>query len=85
MKYLAAALALAGVAASAAPPPNPDLQIPDLRQALRQYDRDGDALPRRLSPAERAELRRQLMEYQRPAPVQQQARPVPQPQPQRRR
>ena len=83
MKYLAAALALAGVAASAAPPPNPALQIPDLRQALRQYDRDGDALPRQLSPVERAELRRQLTEYPRPAPVQQQPRP--QPQPQRRR
>jgi hypothetical protein len=80
MKYLAAALALAGAAASAAPPLNPALPPADLRQALRQYDRDGGASPRQLSPVERAELRRQLSEYQRPAPVRRQA-----PQPQGRR
>jgi len=82
MKYLAAAVpALAWLAVQAAPmtpswPPAPP--PPDLRQAVQQYHPGSVAVPRQLSPAERAELRRQLTDYGRPAPA-------PHPAPQSRR
>ena len=63
MKYLAAALAFASAAAVAAPgSPAPA----DLRRTLQQYHPTRSPAPRELSPGERAELRRQLMEYTRP-------------------
>ena len=75
MKYLtAAALAVLCAGSLAAPPPlqparqsPPPAQQPDLRQLLQQYHDATGAVPRRLSDAERAELRRQLMEYSQPA------------------
>ena len=64
MKSLAAVLALASLSAAAAPPEQ--RPAPDLRQSLRQYDRPGTAAPRQLTPVERAELRRQLTEFEPP-------------------
>ena len=82
MKYLAAVFGLVWAAASAAPPipvvpmPVVPLAVPmpmplpvpgsDLRRALQQYDPDGTASPRQLSPAEREQLRKQLSEYGTP-------------------
>ena len=70
MKYLACAvLACAGAAGAApAPEPRPEPQ-PPLRQALQQYQPGATAPtppPRELTPLERAELRRQLVEYGQP-------------------
>lgn len=49
-----------------APPP------PDLRQALQQFRPEANPVPtpapRQLTPAERAQLRRQLSEFAQPAP-----------------
>lgn len=60
MKYLAAALAFASAAAVAAP----GMPAPaDLRRTLQQYHPTRSPAPRELSPGERAELRRQLIEY----------------------
>ena len=69
MKYLAGAfLGLACLAAQAVPPPNPD-HPSELRKALGQYHPASSvAPPRQLTPAERAELRRQLSETPKPAP-----------------
>jgi hypothetical protein len=82
MKYLAAVvLALPWMAIQAAPPPPvwaPAPPPPDLRQAVQQYHPGGAAAPRQLTPAERAELRKQLTDYARPAPT-----PHPAPQPRR--
>ena len=79
MNLLPAVLALAGFGAWAAPPqqfampqqfpmpqPQPRPQQ-DLRQSLHQFRQDGSPAPRQLSPGERAELRRQLIEYRPPA------------------
>jgi hypothetical protein len=69
MKPLAAAVfVLAGMAAAeAAPPPAPP-PAPGLRQTLLDLPRQArDAPPRQLSADERAELRRQLIQYGRPA------------------
>lgn len=63
MKSLAAVLALASLAAAAAPPEQRPVQ--DLRQSLRQYTA-GTAAPRQLTPVERAELRRQITEIEPP-------------------
>jgi hypothetical protein len=64
MKYLAAALAFASAAAAAAPGSQPA----DLRRVLQQYHPTRGPAPRELSPVERAELRRQLIEFkQRPS------------------
>ena len=60
MKYLAAALAFASAAAAAAPGSQPPA---DLRRTLQQYHPTRSPAPRELSPVERAELRRQLIEY----------------------
>jgi hypothetical protein len=78
MKYFAAAaLALWGAGALAAPPQPtqpPAPPPPDLRQMLQQYQVTSSAAPRplpearQLTEAERAELRRQLSEYAQPAP-----------------
>jgi hypothetical protein len=65
MKYLAAALALASVAAAAAPPSQ--RQPVDLRRTLEQYHPESSTpQPRQLTAVERAELRRQLSEYKQP-------------------
>jgi hypothetical protein len=72
MLFAAALLALAGVAV-AAPAPAPPASAPDpgLRRTLEDFLRqEPQAPPRQLSPDERAELRRQLMEYGRPHPRQ---------------
>jgi hypothetical protein len=70
MKYLVAVL-LCWTGAQAAPPPreNPPPSRPpmDLREALEQYHPGSGGAPRRLSPPERAELRRQLSEFGQPA------------------
>lgn len=69
MKYLVAAL-LSWTGAQAAPPPHdppPERPAIDLRQALEQYHPGSGGAPRRLSPQERAELRRQLSEFGQPA------------------
>ena len=63
MKYLAAALAFASAAALAAPGSQPPA---DLRRTLQQYHPTRSPAPRELSPGERAELRRQLIEYRQP-------------------
>jgi hypothetical protein len=81
MKYAPLALVLVAVAGETAPPAVPvAVPIPisrsqpqphryhDLRQSLQQYHQAGAPAPRQLSAAERAELRRQLMEYDRPLP-----------------
>ena len=73
MNLLPAVLALASLGAWAAPPqlggtqpqPQPRPQ-PDLRQTLHQFGQGGAPAPRQLSPGERAELRRQLIEYRSP-------------------
>lgn len=58
--FLPALLALAGLAASAAPPP---LEKADLRRVLSQVQHTPAATAqRKLSPEQRAELRRQLKE-----------------------
>lgn len=63
MKYITAALLLAPVAIGAAQPVQ---RAPaNLRQVLEQYRRKVAPPPRELSPAERAELRRQLAESAR--------------------
>ena len=73
MKYLTAAALAVLCAGSFAAPPQPARQSPppapplDLRQLLQQYHGASDAVPRQLSEAERAELRRQLMEYSQPS------------------
>jgi hypothetical protein len=65
MKYLVAAAAL--YAAAAAAVPNAPRHVPDLRQTLQQYHPGSTApAPRQLSPVERAELRRQLVDQARP-------------------
>ena len=64
MKSLAAVLALASLSAAAAPPEQ--RPVHDLRQSLRQYHTAGTAAPRQLTPVERAELRRQLTEFEPP-------------------
>ena len=64
MKYLAAALALASVAASATPPE--PRQPVDLRRTLQQYPADNPPQTRQLTAVERAELRRQLSEHKQP-------------------
>jgi hypothetical protein len=61
MKCLAAVFAIASLSAGAAPPEQRPVQ--DLRQSLRQYHTAGTAAPRQLTPVERAELRRQLIEF----------------------
>jgi hypothetical protein len=76
MKYFAvvvSALAWASVQAAQEPPPRPPAppEPPDLRQVLQQYHPGTVAAPRQLSPAERAELRRQLTDYAQPARKQQ--------------
>lgn len=65
MKYLAAALALVCAGALADPRRPPPPPTPALRQVVQQYDavRKAPPPPRQLSPAERAELRRQVIEY----------------------
>ena len=64
MKSSVAVLALACAAAGAAPKPPPQRPAPGLRQVVEQYDAvRKTAPPRQLSPAERAELRRQVIEY----------------------
>ena len=77
MKYLVAVL-LSWTGAQAAPPPHdppPSRPAIDLRQALEHYHPGSGDAPRRLSPPERAELRRQLSEFgQRANPVE---RPAP--------
>ena len=64
MTSLAAVLAFASLSAAAAPPEQ--RPVPDLRQSLRQYHTLGTAAPRQLTPVERAELRRQLTEFEPP-------------------
>jgi len=79
MKYLAAVPALAWMAVQAASPSPawpPAPPPPDLRQAVEQYHPGNAIAPRQLTALERAELRRQLNEYARPAPI---PRPPPQP------
>lgn len=68
MKYLACAILACTGAAGAAPAPatQPEPQPqPPLRQALQQYQPGTTAAPapRELTPLERAQLRRQLVEY----------------------
>ena len=64
MKYLAAALALVGAGALADPRRPPPQPVPALRQVVQQYDAVRKmAPPRQLNAAERAELRRQVIEY----------------------
>lgn len=64
MKSLAAALALVCAGALADPRKPPPPSAPPLRQVVQQYDAVRKAPPpRQLSPAERAELRRQVLEY----------------------
>ncbi len=64
MKYLAAALALATVAAMAAQPT--ERASVDLRRTLQQYPAESTPQPRQLTAVERAELRRQLSESRQP-------------------
>jgi hypothetical protein len=63
MKTLAVVFALVGATANAAPPPPPPAPPPDLRRSLQQYHEVSGTTARRLTPAERAELRRQLSEF----------------------
>ena len=64
MKYLAVVLALACAGASADPRKPVPQPAPGLRQIVQQYDAvRKTAPPRQLSAAERAELRRQVIEY----------------------
>jgi hypothetical protein len=66
MKSLAAALAAVSLASFASLPP---LRPPaELRQTLQRYHRGSGAAPRQLTPVERAELRRQVMESAAPPP-----------------
>jgi len=65
MKVLVALLA--GLAIASAAHAQQPQRVSDLRQALRQYHSAGAPRPRELSPAERAELRRQLSEFRQPA------------------
>lgn len=65
MKYLVALL----VAGFAGPPACAQAATgaSELRKALQQYHPAGPIRPRELTPAERAELRRQLSEFRQPA------------------
>jgi hypothetical protein len=75
MRFVAVVFAFACLAASAAPQP-PAQPAADLRRAVRQYDAGSEAAPRRLTAAERAELRRQLTEQAPPArPLKQRKEP----------
>jgi hypothetical protein len=76
MKSLAAVLAFSCLGAWAASDPPPRAPVPDLRQVVEQYDAGSGAAPRRLTAAERAELRRQLSEQARPARTARPARPA---------
>jgi hypothetical protein len=71
MKYLAAPVVLACACAAGAAPAEPQPQqvpVRDLRQVLQQYQGTTPTPPppRQLTAAERAELRRQLVEYGAP-------------------
>ena len=74
MKYLAAVFVLAGATANAAPPQPPVAPQPDLRRTLQQYHDVSATAPRQLTAAERAELRRQLIEFRQVAPPPQKRR-----------
>jgi hypothetical protein len=65
MKYLACAILACVGAAGAAPASQPPQPQPPLRQALQQYQPGTTTrpAPRELTEQERAELRRQLVEY----------------------
>jgi hypothetical protein len=65
MNVIPAVLALATIAAAAGQEPQPDSRQPpaDLRRTVQHYDSGRPAMPRELTPAERAELRRQLSEF----------------------
>jgi hypothetical protein len=65
MKYLVALFV--GLFAALAAQAQPLQRVSGLRQALQQYHPGGALRPRELSPAERAELRRQLSEFRQPA------------------
>lgn len=65
MKYLVALLV---VVFAGAPDRAPAATAAsELRKALQQYHPAGPIRPRELTPAERAELRRQLSEFRQPA------------------
>jgi hypothetical protein len=64
MKYLVALFV--GIAAALPAHAQPPQRASDLRKALQQYHPAGPLRPRELSPAERAELRRQLSEFRQP-------------------
>ncbi|HEX7889811.1 MAG TPA: hypothetical protein VF522_10660 [Ramlibacter sp.] len=64
MKFLAVVLALVCTGAGADPRKPQPQPVPALRQVVEQYDTVRKVpQPRELSPAERAELRRQVSEY----------------------
>ena len=70
MKYLAVVFALVGATANATPPTPPPAPPPDLRRSLQQYHDVSGTVPHRLTPTERAELRRQLSEFGQVPPPQ---------------
>jgi hypothetical protein len=64
MKSITCAIVVCAGAAGAAPARPPQPESPPLRQTLQQYHPGATApRPRELTPVERAELRRQLVEY----------------------
>jgi hypothetical protein len=68
MNAIPAVLAFATLAATAGQDPPPETRQPpaDLRRTVQHYDSGRAPVPRELTPAERAELRRQLSEFGQP-------------------